>query len=212
MFRWLALFVLWVAAIGLVTYLLPPQTDPVRIRQPENTNEEKPVPVFEKRKTVRDVTPDEILQAPRVEEEVLERLPAIEPPPLPEKPPEPVAWKRSVVVAAGLLKNGDKEIVLSEIEPLDLDETCKDKAGKAWPCGRFARTALRQFLRNRTILCDPTKSENGSRIETSCRINETDISAWLVKTGWARPAGEKFATELEEAQSGNRGMWRDLAP
>ena len=172
-----------------------------------------PEQVLESRKVVRDVTPSEVLQAPRIEGALLERLPAVQPAPPPEAPAEPVRWKRPTTPAAGVIAVGDTRIELAGIRPLAIDATCNLRGGASWPCGRFARTAFRNFLRGRTLDCEPTTTGTGqARLMTRCNLGGRDLSAWLVRTGWAEPAGELFKEELRLAREEKRGQWRESAP
>ena len=66
---------------------------------------------------VRQVTPAEVLPAPKLQGELVERLPAKEPPPIPPRPPKPVQWLRPQVVSAGIFKSSGKTIKLSGITP-----------------------------------------------------------------------------------------------
>ena len=178
-----------------------------------NKQESAPEPILEPAKEVRNITPEEMVQAPEVETALLERLPSIVPPPPPKrlKKPKPVTWKRPVVKSAGILIFGEIVIQLAEIDPIALEKKCIDQNGVLWPCGMLARTEFRQFIRGRPIECDPVDGE-ASTIKTRCRLSGYDMSAWLVLTGWAMPSSGKFSEELNEAKSKERGQWRPFAP
>ncbi|MEM9331841.1 MAG: thermonuclease family protein [Pseudomonadota bacterium] len=167
--------------------------------------------VLEPLKEVRDVTPDKILKAPEIEEAALERLPALEPPPIPPKPEVPKNFQRPEIISTGILKVGALTIELADIDPIPLERICQTENGELWPCGRFARTQFRSFIRGRPIACEKQAEENG-RIKTRCQLSTIDISAWLVRTGWATPSGDHFEKELEEAKQEHRGIWRKERP
>jgi len=168
-------------------------------------------PKYETPTKVRNVTPDQTLPGPVFEEGKLERLPAKPLPPKPKRKPKPVKISRVSVVEAGILKSGKRTVRLAEITPLPLDKECKATNGRTWPCGRFARTELRQFIRNRSVDCDPA-AENTEELTLRCRLDNFDISGWLVLTGWAMPVGDNFQKELAEAKAKKRGQWRKSAP
>lgn len=195
-----------VAFAGLVIFLLSGGDWTVTDEDKEHKRSE---PVYEVMKRIRNVTPDNIVQPPKIESEYVERLPAIEPPPPPPKPPKPEKWSRPIVLAAGIIKSGKRIIELADIVPVALDEICEDIAGDQWPCGMLARTEMRMFVRGRAIDCNPVDDETAERISTRCRLASTDMSAWLVQNGWAKPEGGEFKDELEEAKIKNRGIWRD---
>lgn len=168
-------------------------------------------PKYEAPIRVRNVTPQETLPGPVFEDGLLERLPGKKPPPPPKKEPKPVKISRVQVVEPGILKSGKRTVRLAEIKPIPLDQKCEAIDGSQWPCGRFARTEMRQFIRNRPIECDPVP-KGQTEVTLRCRLDNFDISAWLVLTGWATPTGDQFATELAEAKTKLRGQWRKSAP
>lgn len=161
---------------------------------------------------VRNITPERMLPGPVFEEGSLERLPDVVPPPPPPKPPKPIVWNRPFVVSAGVLISQKKQIVLNDIIPVELDRNCTYEDGTSWPCGRLARTEMRQFVRGRTIDCDPIEDTEALRVNTKCRLGNYDMSAWLVLTGWAEPEEGHYEEELEEAKRKERGIWRKNAP
>ncbi len=173
--------------------------------------QQKPLPKYEPPAKARNVTPRQTLPGPVFDDGVLERLPGKKPPPPPKRKPKPVKISRVQVVKAGFLKSGKHSVKLADITPIPLDEKCSSQTGADWPCGRFARTELRQFIRNRTIECDPI-TDDQLEVEVRCRLDNFDISGWLVLTGWALPKGDNFSKELKEAKTKQRGQWRKSAP
>ena len=78
----------------------------------------------------------------------------------------------------------NKTITIAGITPLPADSQCTVD-GKAKPCGKIARTALRALIRGRTIMCEIQQpSSESEEITTSCKIGNIDIANWLVKHGW----------------------------
>ena len=167
--------------------------------------------VWEFNKTVRDVTPDDVVQLPQMGQEPMERLPAVKPPPPPPRPPKPDRWTRPVVLDGGSLQSGNQLINLADIRPVKLERMCEDHQGKQWRCGRHAKANLARFVRTRTMDCDPRKGE-AEILTTRCRIADQDLSKWLVRNGWAEPLQGMFQKEYIEAKRGERGIWRSLRP
>lgn len=127
-----------------------------------------------------------------------------------EKPAEPTRYFRVVAQDAGTLLAGDKKIHLDGLNPLALDARCGAN-GKAWPCGRAARAALRRFIRGRAVVCSHTAEREKGEVVAHCTVAGTDIGDWLVRYGWATPAAdaaEKFSEALELARNEMRGQWK----
>lgn len=114
---------------------------------------------------------------------------------------------RPVAVAAGVFRTKAGTIRLKGIHPLAADETCVAASGERWPCGTFARTALRRFMRGRAIRCDlqsktavaATAVAENSPVVTTCMLAGDDIAGWLVSHGWARAAKGGLYGDLEKA-------------
>ncbi len=178
-----------------------------------NNVEEDLVPQFERyRDNIRNVTPKKILPAPNPNELLVERLPPKLISPKPPRPPEPVSWNRAEVTSSGVLRSGRTTIRLAGIDPLEVGEKCTDGNGNVWPCGMFARTAFRQFVRGRPLECNPVDDNNAKVITTNCTLAGFDMSAWLVWQGWAEPIGDRYAEDLKKAKSNNFGKWSERAP
>ncbi|EAU42813.1 hypothetical protein FP2506_08226 [Fulvimarina pelagi HTCC2506] len=131
----------------------------------------------------------------------------------PENEPDPIKRRllpRPVAVDAGRLKIGQATVVLPGIDAPDADARC-DSGGRSWPCGAQARTALRAYLRGRSVEC-MTPSDFGERNETvtsTCTLAGEDVARWIVANGWARAMAEGPYAELEnEARQAKRGLWR----
>ncbi len=193
---------------GLMVIFLLSGDEPV---VPTDNMSDTPGTIREVQGDVRDVTPDDFVQTPSSEGTVLERLPAKEPPPVPPRPPKPVVWKRPIVYAAGKLKSDEVEIQLTGIEPVPIDEQCFGESAETWPCGRIAKTAFANFIRTRSINCDPS-SQKDKKVITRCRVGKIDLGKWLVGNGWARSSDTMYAEEQELAKSKQQGIWSETRP
>ncbi len=173
------------------------------------------------RRNLRDVTPSGMVHVPRPQSQTVVRLPAIVPPPPPPRPVKPRRWERTRVLSAGVVQSGGAEIRIAGIEALPGEAQCGPAGEAQWPCGNFARAALRRLLRGRPIECDPVdtpaeKAGETRSVITRCEIDGRDIGEWLVSRGWARPApatgddaGSPYAEALQSARAERRGQWGD---
>ncbi|WP_343316024.1 thermonuclease family protein [Brucella sp. BE17] len=117
--------------------------------------------------------------------------------------------QRPVAIAAGRLESQGRIIDLEGIEVLPVEENCRASDGNNWPCGMQARTAFRQWLRSRAVMCRLPQSDSGAAVATRCMIGNEDAAAWLVTNGWARAVGggayEESGRSAEQAQRGVYG-------
>ncbi|MBP2447552.1 endonuclease YncB(thermonuclease family) [Rhizobium leguminosarum] len=74
----------------------------------------------------------------------------------------------------------------------------------------IAKTALRQLLRNRSIVCDVDPAEWKEMTTTACRLGTQDLGAWLAENGWAEvAAGSPLAWAAEKARQAGKGLYGD---
>jgi endonuclease YncB( thermonuclease family) len=140
----------------------------------------------------------------------LERVaprPPLSKPPEEEKPATTV-YRRPVALAAGLVRSDDKTLQIKDIEPQSAEKMC-DGNGKSWPCGMIARTAFRNFLRARALVCDASE-EAGGTLTAHCTVGGRDVAEWLVSNGWALPLpGTALEAKAEAARSAKLGFYGD---
>lgn len=137
------------------------------------------------------------------------------------KPPEPPApatpvddgepmqlLQRPVAIAAGRLESQGRIIDLQGIEVMPIEQTCQSSSGESWPCGMQARTAFRQWLRARAIMCRLPQDDSGAAIATQCSVGNDDAAQWLVVNGWAKAvAGGAYQEAGEKAEAGKLGIY-----
>jgi len=111
---------------------------------------------------------------------------------------------------AGILTIGGRSVRLDGVIPTDVERMCTGPSGKSWPCGQAARTAFRMYLRGRSIDCDVPDAAWKGTVKANCRYVRVDLSAWLVRFGWADPEpGSPLASLVDEAKEKKRGMYGD---
>jgi endonuclease YncB( thermonuclease family) len=126
--------------------------------------------------------------------------------------PTKKTYYRVFVPDSGTLEVGDVVIKLNGIVASKADVQCQDEKGKSWPCGAAAKTALRQLIRARAVVCDlPGPGEHES-FTARCAVSGTDLSTWLVRQGWAKPNDlpePALADAAEAAKSERIGVWQE---
>ncbi|MBY5840815.1 thermonuclease family protein [Rhizobium leguminosarum] len=120
-----------------------------------------------------------------------------------------VELARPMVENAGILSFGERRLLLAGIVPTPVDRIC-GPAGRQWPCGMMAKTALRLLLRNRSVSCDLDTVEWKETVTTACRLGTEDLGAWLAENGWAEAAVGSPLTEIAEtARQAGKGLHGD---
>ncbi|MDX0450855.1 thermonuclease family protein [Sinorhizobium medicae] len=133
----------------------------------------------------------------------------------PEKEePATAVFPRPVALAAGLVRSGETTLQLKDIKPEKAEKVCEAN-GKSWPCGMVARTAFRNFLRGRALVCDGADG-SAETVNARCSVGGRDVAEWLVSNGWATPlSGTPLEAKAEAARSARLGFFgddpRDLA-
>jgi endonuclease YncB( thermonuclease family) len=124
--------------------------------------------------------------------------------------PTKKTYYRVFVPDSGTLEAGDVVIKLNGIVASTADAQCQDEKGKRWPCGAAAKTALRQLIRARAVVCDRPGEQKS--FTARCAVSGTDLSTWLVRQGWAKPNDlpePALADAAEAAKSERIGVWQE---
>ncbi len=163
-------------------------------------------------KPVRDIAPEQFGLPEEVTAKPLERIEARQSMSDPVAKPEPVpsVLRHPVALSAGLIQfDGDRLLQLDGLVSQTAGRTC-DANGKSWPCGLVARTAFRNFLRARALLCNVPKSGWQGTLTTTCTVNSTDPAVWLAENGWAEAsAGSPLEAKVEAARQSRLGIFGD---
>lgn len=124
---------------------------------------------------------------------------------------QPKRFHRVVVQDGRSFQVGGTTITLAAISVESPDGQCQDANGQAWPCGRFARTALMRLIRGRAVTCQVPVSGETANLTARCSVGGQDLSLWMVTHGWAKPVPPTQAA-LQEAEAAARerrlGIWR----
>ncbi|WP_455273043.1 thermonuclease family protein [Rhizobium herbae] len=176
---------------------------------PINTTDDSSGTIVPQEKSVRDIVPEQFGLPEEVIAQPLERVEPRVPLSQTVARPEPVptVLRHPVALSAGLIQFGEQRLQLDGILPQKADRVCGE-AGRTWPCGVIARTALRNFIRARALLCNVPKNGWQGTLTTTCRLNNADPAAWLAERGWAEvPEGSPLADKVEAARKARLGFF-----
>ena len=114
------------------------------------------------------------------------------------------------VIDGDTIEIASTKIRLFGIDAPESKQTCfADKSEYA--CGEAAAQALRDLISDREVRCEERGRDRYRRILAVCWVGETEINAWMVRSGYALAFvryTKTYVTEEAEAKSEKRGVWR----
>lgn len=115
------------------------------------------------------------------------------------------------VIDGDTLVIAGRHIRILGIDAPELDQTCHDAAGQTWACGRDAKQALAARVGRRQVSCRVAGQDRYGRALARCATGGADLAGWLVRAGWAIPAGNeqsRYRAASYEARANGAGMWQ----
>jgi endonuclease YncB( thermonuclease family) len=101
---------------------------------------------------------------------------------------------------------GKVEVRLHGIDAPEYRQACDGN-----PCGRMARDALSELIRNRNVSCKVIDRDRYGREVAVCRDGSLEINREMVRLGWAiayrKHSGTYVSAEVE-ARNAGRGIWQ----
>ena len=107
------------------------------------------------------------------------------------------------------LWHGKRRVRLLGIDAPALAETCRDVAGKQWPCGKYARDHIRRLIATGDVTCIIEGEDRYHDDVGVCFVGSIDLGRDLVRHGLAvvyKPA-PRYVAEEHEARLAKRGIW-----
>lgn len=109
-----------------------------------------------------------------------------------------------------LMMNG-YYIRLYGVDAPESDQTCANKTGRSYHCGRVAATWLRDWLMDNQIECRIMQQDKNGNMVGTCSLGQYDIGAALVNAGWAiayTKYTDIYVPYQEEAMNRRDGLWQ----
>ncbi len=113
-------------------------------------------------------------------------------------------------VTGDILEIQGQCIRLFGVDAPELEQTCRDAAGAAYPCGERATVELENIIRNRSVHCERVSTDNAGRPVAMCSVGKMDIGARMVDYGYAvsyRLVSNKYGPHELRAQARKQGLW-----
>lgn len=114
------------------------------------------------------------------------------------------------VIDGDTLVIGGRRIRILGIDAPERNQTCHDAAGQTWQCGGNARQALAARVARQQVSCHVAGQDRYGRDLARCTSRGSDLAEWLVREGWAVPAGDeqgRYRAAGREAEASRKGIW-----
>lgn len=105
------------------------------------------------------------------------------------------------------LRLGGRRIRLIGIDAPELSQTCTDRSGATWPCGRVSRDRLEALIGGASVMCGQHGLDKYGRTLATCTIGGRDVAAEQVRTGMAVSYGG-YQAEQAAARAQGLGIWQ----
>lgn len=114
------------------------------------------------------------------------------------------------IVDGDTVQIGATKIRFAGIDAPETDQVCIDAKGEKWACGVASRNKLIEFAAGRTWDCDIVGTDRYGRSLGKCFVEGEDVSAWMVRSGWALSFvrySHDYDKEETTAREEHAGLW-----
>jgi endonuclease YncB( thermonuclease family) len=114
------------------------------------------------------------------------------------------------IVDGDTVEIGQTKIRLSGIDAPETDQICLDVKAEKWACGIVARDKLIRHSNGQAWECTTTGTDQYSRSLANCFIEGEDVSAWMVRSGWALSFvrySHAYDADEAAARDAGAGLW-----
>jgi endonuclease YncB( thermonuclease family) len=118
------------------------------------------------------------------------------------------------VIDGDTIEISGRHVRLEGIDAPEMVQTCSDRAGNAWPCGRTAAKALEHLVAGGSLTCNDQGTDKYGRMLGVCFSGTRDVNAEMVRQGlaWAFVKySRSYVREEAEARALHIGIWQGEA-
>ena len=123
----------------------------------------------------------------------------------------PVVYGSVRVINADTFEMYGSYFRLFGVDAPESNQTCADRQGRSYNCGREAARWLRNWIEDNELECHVIKQDTKGNMIGTCAYGQYDIGAALVNAGWA-VADTKYTDAYYpyeiQAQENRRGLWK----
>lgn len=123
----------------------------------------------------------------------------------------PAVYSQAKVVSGDTLVIGGRYLRLFGIDAPENNQTCADRTGRAYACGRQATSWLRGWIADNELECRIIQQDQNGNMIGICSLGAYDLGAALVNAGWAvvyREHSDIYMPYQAQAQQNTRGLWQ----
>lgn len=123
----------------------------------------------------------------------------------------PAVYGQVRVINGDTLQINGKYMKLYAVDAPEANQTCADRSGRSYACGRQAAAWLKGWLADNVVECRVMQQDSKGNMLGVCSLGQYDIGAALVNAGWAvayRKYSDVYAPYEEQAKMDNRGLWQ----
>ncbi len=113
---------------------------------------------------------------------------------------------RASVVDGDTIRLDGQRVRLLGIDAPELEQSCDDANGNAWPCGRQARDKMVALAAGNEVSCRPQGRDRYGRPLAVCMAGNVDLGQAMAEAGLAVVDGRYF-TEEDAAKTARLGIW-----
>lgn len=123
----------------------------------------------------------------------------------------PVVYGSVRVITADTLEMYGKYFQLFGIDAPEANQTCANRQGRSYNCGRDAAMWLKNWIGDNELECHVIQQDTKGNMVGTCSYGPYDLGAALVNAGWAvaylKYSDIYYPYELQ-AQQNRRGLWQ----
>jgi len=117
---------------------------------------------------------------------------------------------RASVIDGDTIDIRGTRIRFNGIDAPESQQSCRDRSGDYYACGRRAAFALADKIDAQTLSCQVQDHDKYGRSVATCALGSVDLNGWMVSSGWAlayRQYSTAYVGAEAEAQHARLGMW-----
>ncbi|MBR6412052.1 MAG: thermonuclease family protein [Alphaproteobacteria bacterium] len=124
--------------------------------------------------------------------------------------PKSIQGKVTEVRSGYLFKIGKHYVKLYGIDTPDPGQSCLDRRGSTYKCGKKSRKMLERLILGHTLACQIAGGDYKGNYIATCKTRGVDVGASLLAAGWAvadRATTSVYTPYEDVAHRQKRGLW-----